>query len=157
MRAAMAGTALGLLFAAGCGGSDDVASAPLRDGVYEYELTQQYLLDNGISQFQAESESGRHRTTLDGKDFVDAWTTAEGRTGSCRGTFEADGDARRVQVDERLLGRLGDAVPGRGQVRHLERRGGTSAVRHGRGPEGHRSVQRRPVDANRQHAEGGLR
>jgi hypothetical protein len=91
MRAAMAGIALGLLFAAGCGGSDDAASEPLRDGVYEYELTQQYLSDNGIPQFQAESESGMHRTTLDGKDFVDTWKTAEGRTGSCRGTFEADG------------------------------------------------------------------
>ena len=59
MRAATAGIALGLLFSAGCGGSGDVASEPLRDGVYEYELTQQYLLDNGISQFQAETESGR--------------------------------------------------------------------------------------------------
>jgi hypothetical protein len=91
MRAATAGIVLGLLFAAGCGGSDDPASQPLRDGVYEYELTQQYLLDHGISQFQAESESGTHRTTLDGRDFVDIWRTAEGRTGSCRGTFEAAG------------------------------------------------------------------
>jgi hypothetical protein len=91
MRAATAGIAFGLLFAAGCGGSDDAASAPLRNGVYEYALTQQYLLDNGISQFQAESESGMHRTTLDGLDFVDTWKTAEGRTGSCRGTFAVDG------------------------------------------------------------------
>lgn len=91
MRAATAGIAIGLLFAAGCGGSNDVASQPLRDGVYEYELTQQYLLDNGISEFQAESESGTHHTTLDGKDFVDRWKTSEGRTGSCRGTFDSDG------------------------------------------------------------------
>jgi hypothetical protein len=91
MRTALAGIALGLMLAAGCGGSEDAASPPLRNGVYEYELTPQYLLDNGISEFQAESESGVHRTTLDGKDFVDTWKTAAGRTGSCRGTFEADG------------------------------------------------------------------
>ena len=91
MRAATTSIALGLLFAAGCGGSSDAASPPLRNGVYQYELTQQYLLDNGISQFQAKSESGTHRTTLDGKEFVDTWKTAEGRTGSCRGTFETDG------------------------------------------------------------------
>ena len=91
MRAAIAGTVLGLLFAAGCGGAEDAASPPLRNGVYQYELTQQYLLDNGISQFQAESESGTHKTTLDGPDFVDTWKTAEGRTGSCRGTYETDG------------------------------------------------------------------
>ena len=58
-------------------------------GVYEYELTQQYLLDNGISELQAETESGKHTATLwsDGA-FVDAWRTAENRTGSCRGTYE---------------------------------------------------------------------
>jgi hypothetical protein len=80
---------------AGCGGSDEV-SEPLRPGVYEYELTEQYLLDNGISQFQAEEESGRHQATLgDDGSFVDTWKTVEGKTGSCRGTYE-EGDSSRV-------------------------------------------------------------
>jgi hypothetical protein len=82
--------------AAGCGGGSDEPSQPLRAGTYEYELTQQYLLDHGISQFQAESESGKHTATLasDGA-FVDAWRTAENKTGSCRGTYE-EGDGRLV-------------------------------------------------------------
>lgn len=81
----------------GCGGSGDSSSSePLRSGVYEYELTEQYLLDNGISQFQAEQESGAHEARL-GEDgsFVDSWKTADGKTGSCRGTYE-EGDANRV-------------------------------------------------------------
>ena len=82
--------------ATACGGGSDEPSAPLRTGVYEYELTEQYLVENGISQFQAESESGTHKTTLsaDGA-FVDSWRTAEGRTGSCRGTYQ-EGDDRLV-------------------------------------------------------------
>jgi hypothetical protein len=82
---------------AGCGGSgDSTSSEPLQTGVYEYELTEQYLLDNGISQFQAEQESGAHEATLwaDGS-FVDSWKTADGKTGSCRGTYE-EGDDNRV-------------------------------------------------------------
>jgi hypothetical protein len=82
--------------AAGCGGGSDEPSQPLRAGVYEYELTEQYLLDNGISEFQAESESGTHEATLwaDGA-FVDSWRTAENKTGSCRGTYE-EGNGRLV-------------------------------------------------------------
>lgn len=84
------------LAAAGCGGGSDEASEPLQAGVYEYELTEQYLLDNGISQFQAEEESGKHEATLwDDGAFVDSWRTTAGKTGSCRGTYEA-GDDRRV-------------------------------------------------------------
>ena len=82
---------------AGCGGSGDSESAePLRPGVYEYELTEQYLLDNGISQFQAEQESGAHKATLatDGS-FVDSWRTADNKIGSCRGTYE-EGDGNHV-------------------------------------------------------------
>jgi hypothetical protein len=90
MRFAVLAVALAAL-ASGCGGGSEESSAPLQSGVYEYELTQQYLLDNGISQFQAESESGMHTTTLwsDGA-FVDSWRTAENRTGSCRGTYAED-------------------------------------------------------------------
>ena len=82
---------------AGCGGSGESSSSePLRSGVYEYELTEQYLLDNGISEFQAEQESGAHEATL-GEDgsFVDTWKTTEEKTGSCRGTWE-EGDSNLI-------------------------------------------------------------
>ncbi|HEX4747219.1 MAG TPA: hypothetical protein VFU99_10095 [Gaiellaceae bacterium] len=89
--------AVGVAALAGCGGSDDSASSePLQAGVYEYELTEQYLLENGISEFAAERESGVHRSTLgDDGSFVDSWKTADGLTGSCRGTYE-EGDSNRV-------------------------------------------------------------
>jgi hypothetical protein len=78
---------------AGCGGDESSEPAtPLREGVYEYELTEQYLLDNEISQSQAENESGHHEITIAEGEFVDRWRTAQGRTGSCRGTYDADGD-----------------------------------------------------------------
>jgi len=77
---------------AGCGGGSDESTAPLQDGVYEYELTEQYLLDNGISTSQAENESGVHQTTLDSGSFIDRWRSESGTTGSCRGTYEADGN-----------------------------------------------------------------
>ncbi len=84
------------LAGAGCGGGSDEQTAPLRAGVYEYELTKQYLLENGIGEAQAEGESGVHTTTLweDGA-FVDKWRTAENRIGSCRGTYE-ENDGSRV-------------------------------------------------------------
>ena len=55
---------------------------------------EQYLLDNGISQFQAEiRERACIATTLDGKDFVDAWKTADGTDrlvpGNVRGRRDA--------------------------------------------------------------------
>ena len=90
-------TALVIAALAGCGGSDDSSSSePLQSGVYEYELTEQYLLENGISEFQAQEESGAHEATLgDDGSFVDSWKTADSKTGSCRGTYE-EGDSNRV-------------------------------------------------------------
>jgi hypothetical protein len=82
---------------AGCGGASETSSPePLRAGVYEYELTKQYLLDNDIGEYQAEAESGAHEATL-GRDgsFVDAWKPADGLANSCRGTYE-EGDGNRV-------------------------------------------------------------
>lgn len=95
MRLALLALVLATLVS-GCGGGSEEASAPLRTGIYQYELTQQYLTDNGISEYQAEGESGVHRTTLwpDGA-FLDSWRTAENRTGSCRGTYE-EGDGSVV-------------------------------------------------------------
>ena len=83
------------LAAAGCGGSSDAADA-LQAGIYTYELTEQYMLENEISAEQAANESGKHQAILreDGA-FTDSWTTATGSTGSCSGTYE-EGDKGRV-------------------------------------------------------------
>jgi len=77
---------------AGCGGDESTSSEPLRDGVYEYELSEQYLLDNEIGPQQAKNESGHHEVTLDEGEFVDRWRGSTGTTGSCSGTYEADGN-----------------------------------------------------------------
>ena len=84
------------LVAAGCGGSSDDASGTLRAGIYTYELTEDYLVENGISAEQAANESGKHQAILreDGA-FTDSWTTASGSSGSCSGTYD-EGDANRV-------------------------------------------------------------
>lgn len=81
---------------AGCGGSSDDAADALQTGVYTYELTQQYLVENGISVEQAANESGKHQAILrDDGAFTDSWTTANGGSGSCSGTYE-EGDGSRV-------------------------------------------------------------
>jgi hypothetical protein len=89
MRPVLAMFAL-VLLVAGCGGSGD-ESRTLTDGVYAYELTEQYLLDNGIPAQQAKAESGKHEATLDAGSFVDAWHTSSGDEGQCSGTFQPDG------------------------------------------------------------------
>ena len=43
------------LVASACGGSSDDASTTLQAGIYRYELTEDYLVDNGISAEQAAS------------------------------------------------------------------------------------------------------
>lgn len=84
------------LAAGGCGGGSDETSSTLQEGIYAYELTEQYLLENGISPEQAANESGKHQAILreDGA-FTDSWTTANGGSGSCSGTYE-QGDGSRV-------------------------------------------------------------
>jgi hypothetical protein len=91
MRIALLTLVCALLALTGCGGGSEESSAPLQDGVYEYELTEEYLLENGIPSQQAEDESGAHEATLDEGSFVDRWRTESGTTGSCSGTYEADG------------------------------------------------------------------
>jgi hypothetical protein len=85
------------VLAAGCGGSSDAESSPLQAGSYTYELTEEYLLENGIAAHQAANESGKHRAILreDGS-FTDSWTSAKGATGSCSGAYE-EGDGNRVR------------------------------------------------------------
>jgi hypothetical protein len=104
--AAIIGTVLVAAVFAGCGGSDESSepATPLREGVYEYELSEQYLLDNEISTQQAAMESGRHEVALEGGDFVDRWRTTEGTTGACRGTYEADGNRFTFRWTEGCFG-----------------------------------------------------
>ena len=84
------------LVAAGCGGSSDDASSSLQAGIYAYELTEEYLIENGISAEQAANESGKHQAILrDDGAFTDSWTTGSGSTGSCSGTYE-EADGSRV-------------------------------------------------------------
>ena len=72
----------------GCGGSDpepvDLAAI---EGTWRYELTYDYLVEQGIGTAQAEAESGMHTATLGNGEFEDRWKTAEGRVGSCSGVY----------------------------------------------------------------------
>ncbi len=74
---------------AGCGGD---ASPGLRDGIYEFELTREYLRHNGIPAEQAATESGFHRITIDRGSFIDRWRNADGTAGACAGVFALDGN-----------------------------------------------------------------
>lgn len=76
---------------AGCAGGSDQIAEGLRDGVYEFELTEEYLLENGISAEQARNESGAHEMTLDRGSFIDRWRTERGVFGSCWGAYSEDG------------------------------------------------------------------
>jgi hypothetical protein len=92
MRLVLSGAvacAIGVLLLSGCGGSD--ASDSLQEGVYASELTEQYLLDNGISEEQAANESGVHTLTLANNGFTDKWSSSNGTEGFCSGTYKADG------------------------------------------------------------------
>jgi hypothetical protein len=88
MRLAVLTLAIASL-AAGCGGGSD--SASLAEGVYESELTEQYLLDNGIPAQQAADESGVHTITLQNGSFTDKWRASNGTDGFCTGTYKEDG------------------------------------------------------------------
>lgn len=83
--------AVAVLVLAGCGGGSEAGSDGLRDGVYAFELTEEYLLENGIAAEQARDESGAHELTLDGGRFIDRWRTEQGGVGSCWGTYSAAG------------------------------------------------------------------
>lgn len=82
---------LAATFLAACGGNSDGSEATLRDGVYEFELTEAYLRANGISAEQARAESGVHEITLDRSSFVDRWRAADGTVGWCVGVFTLGG------------------------------------------------------------------
>ena len=79
---------------AGCGGgSDGAVDAEAIEGRWTYELTRDYLLENGISQQQATMESGRHTAVLRDGNFSDSWRTTSGTTGSCSGKYVVEGSS----------------------------------------------------------------
>ena len=77
---------------AGCGGGSSDTSGTLREGVYEYELTEDYLRQSGIPAEQAANENGAHEVTLNAGRFIDRWRTGSGTLGSCWGTYAAAGN-----------------------------------------------------------------
>lgn len=88
MRRSIIACVVTALTLAGCGGGSDES---LSEGVYESELTQQYLLDNGISEEQAANESGVHTIALQNGGFTDEWSSANGTEGFCSGTYKVEG------------------------------------------------------------------
>lgn len=78
--------------AGGCGEAGHESSPGLRDGVYEYELSREYLRRNGIPAEQARTESGVHRITIDRGSFIERWRTADGTVGACTGVYSLDGN-----------------------------------------------------------------
>jgi hypothetical protein len=74
-----------------CSGGAGANDAGLRDGVYRFELSRQYLIENGIPADQARSESGLHEVTIDRGSFIDRWRAEDGTTRSCWGTYTQDG------------------------------------------------------------------
>ncbi len=123
-----------------------------------YELTEEYLRrKRDLGRAQAANESGQapgdppRRRRVHG--LVD---DRERSAGSCSGTYE-EGDGSRVTF-KWTHGCFGDwemtyAVDG-DEVTWSDHRG-TAAVRLRRGPEGHRGVQQRAVDARRRRVVSG--
>lgn len=76
---------------AGCGGDPREGDDGLRDGVYEFELSEAYLRGSGIPPQQARAESGVHEVTLDRGSFVDRWRAPGGAVGFCVGVYALEG------------------------------------------------------------------
>lgn len=76
----------------GCGADREGTQTSLREGVYQYELSESYLRENGISAQQAADEHGTHEVTLTEGRFIDRWLTGRGIHGSCWGTYAAQGN-----------------------------------------------------------------
>lgn len=80
--------------AAGCGGdSKDAVDPDAIEGTWRYELTREYLLENGVSEQQATNESGQHTAVLRDGRFSDRWRTSLGKTGMCSGKYIVEGSS----------------------------------------------------------------
>lgn len=76
---------------AACGGDSAAREAGFRDGVYEFELTERYLRQNGFSAEHARKEAAAHEITLDRGSFVDRWRAQDGTVGCCAGVVSLEG------------------------------------------------------------------
>ena len=95
MKSFMLGLVVALV-AAGCGGSSDEASSTLQAGIYSTSSPRSTCVENGISAEQAAERVGEAPGDPPRRRRVhDSWTTANGSTGSCSGTYE-EGDESRV-------------------------------------------------------------
>ena len=134
-------------------------STPLRDGVYEYELTQRVPASTTASAARRPSRSpGMHTATLGRRLVHDCWRTADGRSGSLPGRTAGD-DGNRVTFQ------WTDGCFGDWEMTHSSRRRRVTwcdfevaaSVRRRGGAEGHRGVQQRAVDARRGRVVSGTR
>jgi hypothetical protein len=71
---------------AGCGGGGSNDS--LSGGVYEQEITEQFLLDHEFTAEHAAGDSGHHEIALSNGSFTDTWTGADKETRFCSGTYK---------------------------------------------------------------------
>jgi hypothetical protein len=70
---------------AGCGGG---STNSLTSGVYENEVTAEYLTDNGFTADHAARDSGDHVITLTNGSLTDSWTNGDNEKAFCTGTYE---------------------------------------------------------------------
>ena len=85
----------------------------LQAGIYTYELTEEYLVENGISAEQAANESGKHQAILREDGSVHRLVDdREGVHGLVHVATYEEGDGSRVTFKwiGRVLRRLGDDV-----------------------------------------------
>lgn len=103
-----------VVLACGCGSDSEAGSAattadsadltvsPL-DGVYRYEVTEEYLTGRGVTHSQAEQEHGLHTVTLSDGQFADAWSN-DAMTKTCRGRYTVHGMRMTVRWDQGCTG-----------------------------------------------------
>lgn len=89
---AVAAAAFVALATAACGGDDDGGPGRiLRDGLYEFEVTREYLASRGLPETEVRQESGMHTVTLDDGVLVNEWRDDFGDVRACRATYVVEG------------------------------------------------------------------
>jgi len=94
LRAASGGLAVGLTPCTPAPvPSIDVAAGDqsVLDGIYRYEVTEEYLIKQGVDQAEARNDWGVHTFTMSAGTFSDAWTNSAAGTHSCEGIFKIEG------------------------------------------------------------------
>lgn len=75
------------------------------DGLYRYEVTEEYLIEQGVDRAEARNDWGVHTFTMSAGTFSDTWTNSVVGTYSCEGTFKLD---RRIVTFSWTVGCFGD-------------------------------------------------